>query len=88
MPGPASRPCPASSLRSSAIRLAVVSGMARGEVFGRRDRGPDAASPSARYRAARSEARSPAAAGSLTLSVPASEARWERNFLPGRVQSR
>ena len=49
--GPASRPCPAKSLRSQTISSAVLSGIARGEVTGRRDRGSNAASPSARYRA-------------------------------------
>ena len=49
--GPASRPCPASSLRSATISSTVASLIAAGEVFGRRDRGPNAASPSARYRA-------------------------------------
>ena len=49
--GPASRPCPAKSLRSQTISSAVLSGIARGEVIGRRDRGSNAASPSARYRA-------------------------------------
>ena len=49
--GPASRPCPASSFRSRMIRSAVSSGMAAGEVFGRLDRGSNAASPSAWYRA-------------------------------------
>jgi hypothetical protein len=45
--GPASRPCPARSLRSRVIRSAVASGIADGEVFGRRDRGSNAASPRA-----------------------------------------
>ena len=45
--GPASRPCPASSLRSVMISPAVRSLIAFGEVFGRRDRGSNAASPSA-----------------------------------------
>ena len=49
--GPASRPCPARSFRSGMISPAVPGLIADGEVFGRRDRGPDAASPSARYRA-------------------------------------
>src|SRR5215469_16296853 len=49
--GPASRPCPARSLRSATIRSAVSPLIAFGEVFGRRDRGSNAASPSARYRA-------------------------------------
>src|SRR5215468_8898204 len=49
--GPASRPCPASSFRSLMISSAVLSGIARGEVFGRRERGSNAASPPARYRA-------------------------------------
>ena len=43
--------CPARSLRSPVIRPAVLCGIARGEVFGRRERGSNAASPSARYRA-------------------------------------
>jgi len=45
--GPASRPCPDSSLRSRMIRSAASSLIAVGEVFGRRDRGSNAASPSA-----------------------------------------
>src|SRR5215510_3868599 len=49
--GPASRPCPASSFRSLMISSAVLSGTARGEVFGRRERGSNAAPPPARYRA-------------------------------------
>ena len=49
--GPASRPCPASSFRSLMISSAVLSGTARGEVFGRRERSPNAAPPPARYRA-------------------------------------
>jgi hypothetical protein len=53
--GPASRLCPASSLRNPVIRPTAASGMARGEAFGRRDRGSNAASPSARYRATRRE---------------------------------
>jgi hypothetical protein len=48
--GPASSPCPDSSFRSRMISSTTSGLMARGEVFGRRDRGPDAASPSARYR--------------------------------------
>ncbi|HEY3957768.1 MAG TPA: hypothetical protein VGM53_30750 [Streptosporangiaceae bacterium] len=51
--GPASRPFPASSLRSLVISSAVSRLMALGEVLGRRDRGSNAASPSARYRASR-----------------------------------
>ena len=38
-------------MRSPVIKLAVASPIACGEVFGRRDRGSNAASPSARYRA-------------------------------------
>ena len=49
--GPASRPCPASSLREAVISSTVPALIAAGEVFGRRDRGWNAASPSARYRA-------------------------------------
>jgi len=49
--GPASRPCPASSLRKAMISSTVSSLIAVGEVFGRRDRGSNAASPSALYRA-------------------------------------
>jgi hypothetical protein len=45
--GPASRPWPDSSLRSRMIRPAASSLIAVGEVFGRRDRGSNAASPSA-----------------------------------------
>ena len=45
--GPASRPCPASSLRSAVISPAALALIADGEVFGRRDRGSNAASPSA-----------------------------------------
>jgi hypothetical protein len=48
--GPASRPCPASSLRTTTISPEVASGIADGEVRGRRDRGSNAASPSAWYR--------------------------------------
>jgi len=46
--GPASRPWPASSLRIKTISSTVSALMAFGEVFGRRDRGSNAASPSAR----------------------------------------
>ena len=46
--GPASSPCPDSSFRSRTISSTVPGGIASGEVFGRRDRGPNAASPSAR----------------------------------------
>jgi len=53
VPGPASRPRPASSFRSPVIRLTVVTGTACGEFLGRRERGSNAASPSARYRATR-----------------------------------
>jgi hypothetical protein len=49
--GPASSPAPASSLRSPVIRPAAAGLMARGEDLGRRDRGSNAAWPSARYRA-------------------------------------
>ena len=49
--GPASSPCPDSSFRSLMISSTVASLIAAGEVFGRRDRGSNAASPSARYRA-------------------------------------
>jgi len=41
----------ARSLRSATISSTVACAMARGEVLGRRDRGSNAASPSARYRA-------------------------------------
>src|SRR5579875_628115 len=47
LPGPA-QPVP---LRSWTVSLATCSGIAIGLVFGRRDRGANAASPSARYRA-------------------------------------
>ena len=46
--GPASSPCPASSLRSQVTSPAASGLIADGEVFGRRDRGSNAASPSAR----------------------------------------
>ena len=46
--GLASRPCPDSSFLSLTIRSAVSSLIAAGEVLGRRDRGSNAASPSAR----------------------------------------
>ena len=49
--GPASNPCPTRSLRNRTINSTVASGTARGEVLGRRDRGSNAVSPSARYRA-------------------------------------
>jgi len=45
--GPASSPCPDSSLRSQQISSAASWLIAVGEVFGRRDRGSNAASPSA-----------------------------------------
>jgi len=45
--GPASRPCPASSFRRAMIKATVASGSARGERFGHRDRGSNAA-PTAR----------------------------------------
>jgi len=48
--GPASRPCPASSLRRAMISSTAWSLIAVGEVLGRRDRGSNAASPSAAYR--------------------------------------
>ncbi len=50
--GPASRPCPASSLRTRTIRSAVPPLTADGDDSGRRDRGSNAASPFPRYRAA------------------------------------
>jgi hypothetical protein len=46
--GPPSRPCPADSLRSAMISSPVPALIADGEVFGRRDRGWNAASPPAR----------------------------------------
>ena len=46
--GPASRPCPDSSFRSRVISSTVPGLIADGEIFGRRDRGSNAASPSAR----------------------------------------
>ena len=49
--GPASRPCPASSLRSRVISSTVPGAVTPGEFFGRLDRGSNAASPSARYQA-------------------------------------
>jgi hypothetical protein len=48
--GPPSRPCPARSLRSRTISSTVSGATAFGEVFGLRDRGSNADSPSARYR--------------------------------------
>ena len=51
--GPASRPCPASSLRSQTISSTVAPLTAFGEFPGRRDRGSNAAWPSARYRASK-----------------------------------
>jgi len=39
---------PGQLLSNAVISLTVVSGIAAGEVFGRRDRGSNAASPSAR----------------------------------------
>jgi hypothetical protein len=51
--GPASRPCPARSLRSPAISSTVPGLIADGEALGRRDRGSNAASPSAWYRRSR-----------------------------------
>jgi hypothetical protein len=44
---PASSPCPASSLRKATMSSTVPGLVADGEFFGRRDRGSDAASPSA-----------------------------------------
>ena len=41
--GPASRPCPDGSLRSRMISSTVPGLIAFGEVFGRRDCGPNAA---------------------------------------------
>src|SRR5262245_13937649 len=49
--GPQSRPCAARSLRTRTISSIVAGSIAFGEVFGRRERGRNAASPSARYRA-------------------------------------
>ena len=49
--GPASRPWPASSLRSRTISSVTSGPIADGEVFGRLDRGSNAVSPSARCRA-------------------------------------
>ena len=49
--GPASSPWPARSLRRTMISSAASYVIEAGEVFGRRDRGSNAASPSARYRA-------------------------------------
>ena len=46
--GPASRTTPSSLRRSSRISSTVAGGVAFGTVFGRRDRGSNAASPSAR----------------------------------------
>ena len=46
--GPASRPCSDSRFRSRTISSTVLALVAVGEVFGRRDRGSNAASPSAR----------------------------------------
>src|SRR5262249_56735424 len=46
-------PWPDRSLRRRTIRSTVSPLIAPGEVFGRRDRGSNAASPSARYRATR-----------------------------------
>ena len=68
--GPASRPWPASSLRIKTISSTVSALMAFGEVFGRRDRGSNAASPSARYRATSRDTQpweTPYAAGYLAL---------------------
>ena len=48
---PASRPCSVRVRRSSRIVSTVSVGVAFGDVCGRRDRGSNAASPSARYRA-------------------------------------
>jgi hypothetical protein len=47
--GPASRPWPVRSFRSRTIRSTVSRLIAFGEAFGRRDRGSNAASPSAWY---------------------------------------
>nr|WP_238332428.1 hypothetical protein [Kribbella jejuensis] len=52
--GPASRPDSASCLRIVMIRSTVDCGIAVGLVLGRRERGSNAASPSARYRASSS----------------------------------
>ena len=46
--GPASRPAPASSLRSRTISSTVAGAVADGDALGRRDRTWNAASPSAR----------------------------------------
>jgi hypothetical protein len=46
--GPASKPCSANSLRSRTINATTSSVSAVGEVFGRRERGSNAASPSTR----------------------------------------
>ena len=48
---PASNPCPASWWRSLMINATVAAGIAVGWLCGRLDRGSNAASPSARYRA-------------------------------------
>ena len=48
--GPASSPCPASSLRIRVMSPAVSGLIADRDVFGRRDRGSNAASPSSRQR--------------------------------------
>jgi hypothetical protein len=48
--GPASSPCSASCLRRRMIRSTVSGLIAFGDVFGRLDRGSNAASPLARYR--------------------------------------
>lgn len=48
---PASRPDPVSSLRNATIASSAAWLVRCGLVCGRRDRGPNAASPSARYRA-------------------------------------
>jgi hypothetical protein len=45
--GPASSPCPVSSLRKATMSSTVPGLVADGEFFGRRDRGLNAASPSA-----------------------------------------
>lgn len=49
--GPASRPWAASSARRFTANSTTESGIADGAVRGRRDRGSNAAGPSARYRA-------------------------------------
>jgi hypothetical protein len=55
MPGDRVRPsvqaCPGQFLAQPDDQLPTTSGVARGEFLGRRDRGSNAVSPSARYRA-------------------------------------